>query len=78
MIDDQRTNNEPDTPSPAHQQPIKINLLATAQLNPTREWTRPDGCLLGLATWFQLVNSNVHLMPVLICGKLMATELKVR
>ena len=35
MIDDLRPNNEPDTPSLT-----KINSVATAQLNGTREWTR--------------------------------------
>jgi hypothetical protein len=37
MIDNLRPNNEPDTPSLT-----KINSVATAQLNGTREWTPID------------------------------------
>ncbi|MGH3853902.1 MAG: hypothetical protein ACRDR6_10500 [Pseudonocardiaceae bacterium] len=39
MIDDQRCKNEPDTPSPITEYPVKIKPPATALLNQTSEWT---------------------------------------
>jgi hypothetical protein len=33
MIDDHRPHNKPDTPPPITNEPIKVNSLATAQLN---------------------------------------------